>query len=143
MVTGKPLSCLPAPTLGVTRKVWEVRGGLLFIHLLLTRSFLSSRFIGRIKCSLCRVKEEPPQALWQEASSGDLFLTLSLTTPSSGPGPASSQHCTIDKGCLLGYMKVQPNCLCQSFLTALPPSHLGQVPVILVPSRIRKRRARS
>ena len=56
---------------------------------------------ARISCSLCREKKkkkEPPQALQQEASSEDLFLTPSLTTPGSGPGPASSQQHTTDKG---------------------------------------------
>lgn len=57
---------------------------------------------ARISCSLCRgkkkKKKEPPQALQQEASSEDLFLTPSLTTPGSGPGPASSQQHATDKG---------------------------------------------
>lgn len=42
---------------------------------------------SRVRCSLCGTKKEQPQALRQEASSGDLLLTLSLITPSSGPGP--------------------------------------------------------
>ena len=42
-------------------------------------------------------KKEPPRVLQQEASSEDLFLTPSLTTPGSSTGPASSQRHTIDK----------------------------------------------
>lgn len=72
----------------------------IWCHLLFACSFSSSKFTTQNKMFIVYSKKGAATSPLAGSIFGDLVLTLSLTTSSSGPGPASSQrwHRTIDKG---------------------------------------------